>query len=429
MRRRYRISGLASVTVVALMVLASFAMATGGAGKDDKVVTVIVTFKDKVDEDLIKEYGGKVVMRYDIFPGVVLKVKASKIDDLGKEGKVKAVEMDATASLPIDAVKGKKKPTPPPPPEFVAGVQWGVDRIDADLVWGDDDVITGEGIKVAVLDTGIDYNHQELSGIYKGGYDFINDDDNPMDDNGHGTHCAGIIAANSDPEGVVGVAYGVDLYAVKVLDSGGSGAYSVIIDGINWAVNNVDYGDYGKMDVISMSLSGRSGSTALEAACDAAQDAGIVIVCAAGNAGRRNVNANTVQYPALYDSTIAVGATDSSDARASFSSTGTGLDLVAPGVDIWSTFVGGGYKLYSGTSMACPHVAGTVALMLTQTVPDAYDDEYSDYGDNDGFWDPIEVLDCLVSTADDLGKAGWDNAYGWGIVDAEEAVTGTGTAD
>ena len=79
--------------------------------------------------------------------------------------------------------------------------------------------------------------------------------------------------------------------------------------------------------------------------------------------------------------------------------------------------------------MACPHVAGTVALMLTQTVPDAYDDEYSDYGDNDGFWDPIEVLDCLVSTADDLGKAGWDNAYGWGIVDAEEAVTGTGTAD
>ena len=343
----------------------------------------------------------------------MVKIKASKIDNLEGEGKVKAVELDRKISLPIEVArpppgKGPKpKPDPEPidtPPE--GELMWGVDRIDAELVW---DLTTGSGIDVAVLDTGIDSNHPDLGTINQGP-DFINDDDDPEDDNGHGTHCAGIIMAASNDEGVVGVAHGVNIWAVKVLDSGGSGYYWQIIAGIDWAVDN-------DIEVISMSLSGSSTSTAMEAACDAAEAAGVVIVCAAGNTGKKSTRFNNVQYPALYDSTIAVGATDSSDKRPRFSATGTGLDIVAPGVDIWSTFNDGKYRKYQGTSMACPHVAGTVALMLTQTIPSAYDD-------GDGAWSPAEVLDCLISTADNLGKAGWDSAFGWGIVDTEEAVTG-----
>ena len=135
----------------------------------------------------------------------------------------------------------------------------------------------GDGVKVAIIDTGIDYTHSDLNDSYKGGYDFVNNDDDPMDDAGHGTHCAGIVAAEDNGAGVVGVAPEAYLYGVKVLDSGGSGYWSDVIAGIDWSVQN-------DMQIISTSLGGGSFAS-LWAACDAAYNAGIVVVASAGNSG------------------------------------------------------------------------------------------------------------------------------------------------
>jgi subtilisin len=255
---------------------------------------------------------------------------------------------------------------------------------------------------VAIIDTGIDRDHPDLVDNIAEGVNFVRtkgkvNSNAWEDDNGHGTHCAGIVAALDNTIGVIGVAPGASLYGVKVLNSQGSGSYSDIIKGIEWSVTN-------GMDVISMSLSGSTDLEALEDACDAAKAVGIVVVAAAGNYGD-----TSLPYPAAYDSVISVGATDSSDVLASWSNTGTGLDLVAPGVVIYSTYKGDTYATLSGTSMACPHVAGTAALVL-QADPTL---------DADG------VQDLLESTADQLWSVDYPSTvYGFGLVDAAEAVTG-----
>ena len=243
---------------------------------------------------------------------------------------------------------------------------------------------------MAVIDTGIDNDHPDLG--VTGGVNFVRIGRrvNPNawdDDNGHGTHVAGIIAARDNDIGVVGVAPGASLYAVKVLNANGSGYYSDIIAGLQWCINSD-----APIHVVNMSLGGTSDSPAMESACIAARDKKIFLVAAAGNSG------GGVIYPAAYESVIAVAATDKSDVRASWSCFGEEIDIAAPGVNIYSTYKGGGYTTMSGTSMASPHVAGTLALSLD--------------------------VDKLLSTADDLGDHGLDIYYGNGLVDAEEAATG-----
>jgi subtilisin len=284
-----------------------------------------------------------------------------------------------------------------------AEVEWGVDRIDAEKAHAGGH--TGVGAKIAILDTGIDYTHPDL-GNYVGGYDFVNGDSDPMDDHGHGTHCAGIAAASSGDGGVVGVAPDASLYGVKVLDSQGSGYYSDIAAGLEWThTNQTD----GQMHVASMSLGGGRGSTTLERACNAAADSGVFVVAAAGNDGR-----NRVSYPAKYPSVVAVSATDDADGLAWFSNRGDEIELAAPGVAINSTVPGADYESWSGTSMACPHVAGVAALVMAD-------------GTSGG-----DARSRLQQTAEDLGSPGWDNKYGYGLVDAEAAVGsggGGGTGD
>ncbi len=393
-----RILRALSVGCAMLMVLTGLTMFVG-ADKDDEKVRVIVLFKEKVDEDLVKKHGGSSLAEFSIIPGVVTELTADEIKELRKSDRVKAVEEDAEATIMGDVDDDAKgKPSQPPAP-----TDWGVYRIYADAVWGTEN--TGGGVKVAVLDTGIDLDHPDL-GTVNHGPDLINGDNVPDDDNGHGTHCAGIIAAQHNTFGVKGVAPGVELWAVKVLNSRGSGSYSAIIAGIEWAASN-------NMQVISMSLSGTSNLVSLEMACNNAKASGVVIVAAAGNSGNTRA-----QYPAAYSSVISVGATDSADARASWSSYGPNLDLMAPGVSIKSTFLGGTYAAMSGTSMACPHVSGTAALVLTTSVPTGYD------SDEDGIWDPAEVQDCLQQTATNMGAAGWDKYTGNGLVNAYDAAGG-----
>ena len=268
--------------------------------------------------------------------------------------------------------------------------------------------ITGAGVKVAVIDTGVNCGHPDLAGHCFNGYDFVNNDGIAMDDQGHGTHVAGTIAAtrNGEASTVVGVAPGADIYAVKVLDQNGSGFYSDIIAGVEWATQN-------GMQVTNNSYGGSSGSATLEAAFRAAAAAGVVSVAAAGNSGTQAGTGDNVGYPGKYSSVIAVAATDINDARASFSSTGPAVQIAAPGVNIKSTIMNGGYQGgWNGTSMATPHVAGVAALLVEKGVVDSnVNGETND-----------EIRNVLMLSALDLGAAGRDTKFGFGRVRVTNAL-------
>ena len=203
---------------------------------------------------------------------------------------------------------------------------WGVPMINAPQVWP---VTRGENVNVAVLDTGIDFEHPDLAAAYAGGYNAIDPSVAPMDDNRHGTHVAGTIAARDNDFGVVGVAPGVKLWAVKVLDQTGKGTDENVTDGLNWTIEQARNG--GRW-VINMSLGSRADSPVEAKAVGAAIRAGIVICAGSGN--REN---QYIDYPAKYPGVIAVGAVNDQRQRADFSSYGAGLSVVAPGVDIPST--------------------------------------------------------------------------------------------
>jgi hypothetical protein len=251
---------------------------------------------------------------------------------------------------------------------------------------------------VAVIDTGIDYNHPDLNANYAGGYDFVNGDSDPKDDHGHGTHVSGTIAGEDDGAGVVGVAPMTKIYALKALNSFGGGSWSDIIAAVQRAVDlgipvtSNSYGD-----------SSYPGNTVRDAFANAAA-AGVLHIAAAGNSGNSSGTGDNVGYPAKFDSVVAVAATDQTNSRAYFSSTGPDVELAAPGVNVTSTLPGGGYGTMSGTSMATPHVAGTAALVIAC-----------------GVAGPASVRQRLQQTADDLGAAGRDSLYGFGLVDADEA--------
>jgi len=414
--RSKRFIGVMSVATVLLMVLAGFAAVPAGAG--DEKIEVVVLFKDSIDEQVIKDNNGKVSKKYSAIPLAVTKLTAKDIKALEKSDKVVAVEKNHiyTIAAPPPGRGKPPKDDPPAPPD--EELPWGVDRIDAEEVWVDADFLaTGAGITVAVIDTGIDKDHPDLADNIIGGYNYVPQRGRVNtkswdDDNGHGTHVAGTIAGiRGNDIGVIGVAPDASLYGIKVLNKRGSGYMTDVIDGITWAAT-VNVGtnkvpDY--VDVISMSLSGPE-STAMLTAVNFAAGKGIILVAASGND-----YTSSVSYPAAYTNVISVGATDKSDNVASFSNYDANLDFVAPGVDVFSTYKDGGYATGSGTSMACPHVAGVVALLLESGV-------ISDY-DNGLVGNPIYT--ALKSTADALSD--YDAKDGNGLVDAEEAVTGVDT--
>ena len=243
------------------------------------------------------------------------------------------------------------KPPAEQPPE---SIPWGITRVNAIPAATAVDEST---VIVAILDTGMDLDHPDLAANYLWGWDFVNDDAIPEDDNGHGTHCAGTIAGLDNDIGVIGVAPDVGLYIMKVLNHRGSGSYEDIATGIITATDGPDGipGTDDDADVISMSLSGPSSTVDLENAVNYALSFNVIIVAATGNDGN-----DYPQYPAAYPGVIGVGATDENDNIASFSNRGE--DIFAPGVYVFSTYLSANYATMSGTSMATPHVAGVVAL-------------------------------------------------------------------
>ena len=305
--------------------------------------------------------------------------------------------------------------------------QYGPANIQAPQAW---DITTGSSaVVIAVIDTGAALSHPDLaSKIWTNpgetgggketngvdddgdgyiddwrGWDFVNGDNNPQDDNGHGTHVAGIAAAASNNGvGVAGVAWGARVMPLKVLDNTGSGSESNVAAAMIWAANH-------GARIINLSLGGSSPSSVMEDAVTYAYLNGVTVVAAAGNE-----NTLGVLYPAAYDNALAVASTNASNNRSSFSNYGPEIDLAAPGSGIYSTVPTGsctfcrsdGYNTLSGTSMATPHVAGVAALLAGLPQFDT----------------PDKIRMGMESTTLDLGDPGWDQLYGFGLVQARNAL-------
>jgi subtilisin family serine protease len=206
---------------------------------------------------------------------------------------------------------------------------------------------------------------------------------------------------------VVGVAYNIEIYAIKVLSDSGSGTWQDAAEGIYWAMKGPDgiMGTADDAEVISMSFGGFSYDEGFYKAVKAAYDAGIVLVAAAGNEGEEGVT-----YPAKFPEVIAVAAIDENDNVASWSSKGPEVELAAPGVNVLSTIPNNRYAYYSGTSMACPHVSGTVGLMISKIL-------------NSGRTYTVGYIRYILqTTADDIGPTGKDDASGYGVIRADKAV-------
>ncbi|MDF0726041.1 S8 family serine peptidase [Cytobacillus sp. S13-E01] len=345
---------------------------------------VIVLFKDEIDFSLIEKIKGKVLFQYNSVNGVSMRVPANVISLLEALPQVKSVQYDNQFQL-------QKQIT-----------DWGAVETKADITVQSG--VTGAGVKVAVLDTGIDTTHPDLqvSGgiclipetLYQGNCTSYNDD------NGHGTHVAGIIAAQNNDIGAVGVAPDAKLFAIKVLDGEGLGTTSSIMAGIEWAIEN-------KMDIINLSLTTPELDPAMEVLIDEAYNKGILIVGSAGNNGKTLGNTDTIEYPAKFDSVIAVGSINSLKNRSATSATGASLEIVAPGDSIYSTLPKAydydgnqdGYGWMTGTSMATPFITGILA---------GYKEQFPEKAN-------IELRQLLIDQAIDLGLEGKDPWYGYGL--------------
>ncbi|MES1243731.1 MAG: S8 family peptidase [Acidobacteriota bacterium] len=279
------------------------------------------------------------------------------------------------------------------PSPLIETIPAGVAQIKAPAAW---DSTRGKGVKVAVLDSGIDFIHPDLAANYKGGVSFVKEEPTPMDGNGHGTHCAGTIAAAMNGAGIVGVAPAAYLYAVKVVSSSLRGEWSWLISGINWCIAN-------GIKVLNMSLGNANPPKALERMCHTAWNRGLLLVAAAGNG---DSTPDSILFPAKYSTVIAVSAIDSANVITTGSSRGSEIELCAPGVNVLSTSPGGSYATGGGTSAACPHVSGAAALAWGSH-------RYQTNG---------VIRRLLAWTADNLGVPGRDPLYGYGRVDAEQAA-------
>lgn len=254
------------------------------------------------------------------------------------------------AALPAVTPPPARPVYPLPAGVDAAEIPWGIARVDAPAAWS---VTKGEGVKVAVIDTGIDCSHPDLKANCAGGYNALDSSKPYMDDNEHGTHVAGTIAGVLDGKGVAGVAPKARLYAVKVLDKDGAGGLISIIKGLIWAGNN-------HMDVANMSLGAPMGTIFMRAALKYAEVRGVAVFAAAGNDG------GAVNYPGAYPEAICVAALTPNEGIAKFSSRGRQVAFIAPGVDVRSSVPHGGYDNFAGTSMATPHMTGLGALAVAR---------------------------------------------------------------
>ena len=281
----------------------------------------------------------------------------------------------------------------PNDPQYTA--QWHLHRVAAKDGW---DITTGDSsIVLAILDTGLDSDHAEFISKIFPGYDFVNDDPEPYDDNGHGTHVSGIAAAATNNSiGIAGVDWQTKIMPLKVLNEQGTGTAFNVCEGIYWAA------DFGAK-VINLSLGSYSYSPSYVDAINYARALGCMVIAAAGND-----NTDDPVYPGSLDNVICVAATNQHDEKAAFSNYGTYIDLSAPGVSILSTLPRNQYTYYNGTSMATPLVSGLATLLFAANP----------------LYTPVEIESLLMTYADDLGEPNWDEYFGYGRVNVFKSLFG-----
>lgn len=351
----------------------------------EKKEVYLVSFRPEASVEEVERLtsGLNVRRNYRLVKAASILATQGEADELLKsKGVVKAVEPNLEfKAIPIIYSDSKD--------ENDDDGKWNIEKVQGPECW--DGTKAGEGTTIAVIDTGIDYNHVDLEDNFGDlkGHNFVDGGTDPLDDNSHGTHCAGI-ADGTGKGRIRGVASRARLYAVKVLDEGGSGTLENVVAGIEWAVEN-------GADVLSMSLGTGQYSDILDDACKAAYDAGKVVVAAAGN------EIIGPSYPAYNKTVISVAATNKNDEAPMWSNKDNHLSIACPGEDILSCKPGG-YLKASGTSMACPHAAGGAAVYISEhpgATPDA-------------------VRAALEGTAKKLGHK---LIYGKGLMQAYDATT------
>ncbi len=354
----------------------------------------------------IEKQGGRIIRKFDYITAVVVEFPVSDINVLFAQSE--DIKTPKSSLREIGRIYPNKQrqglfaeqnshsaaSAPLTREEYAARLgekMWGIDRLNVRQAWT---VTRGNDIKVAVIDTGADITHRELSPNIAGTYNAIHPDQPPLDDNGHGTKVAGVIAAIQDGKGVVGVAPKIKLYIVKAVDKTGDFADADFAAAIDWCIKQ-------KIQVINMSFGSEQPIEVMELAVKTAYKAGITMICAPGNGN----GTKAVAYPAGYGETIAVNAMDSSEAGEFFTGrSGPQIALIAPGNRIISTAVGDWYDLGNGTSFAAPHVAGIAAMVIAA-----------------GIYEPSAVRQALVNAAAPLPKLE-RNLQGAGIIDAFKAV-------
>ncbi len=410
-----------------------FSTAAHAGNNDNKIVVFKAGLSQEVKQKAVNDAGGKSFENLDLVNGAVVSLPAAAEKKLVKSSQVEGIYPDsvvyAAGFFTADANKGVKQNQKgkdnkgkqkgednqgQQQGEDTQQIPWGIERIGSDKAWP---TSTGAGIKVAVLDSGVNRNHPDLAGNINGGFNAINKNKSFEDGFGHGTHISGTIAALNNTYGVVGVGHNISIYAVKVLDDSGTGKVSDVIKGLDWAVKN-------GMQVCNLSLSTTQDTPPFRKAIAKANAAGIVLVAATGNSGTYDAPFNgPTTYPAAYPEVIAVSAIDEFDQLAPFSNIGK-VELTSPGVNIYSTIPPGvipgmpADELYTwgtGTSMACPHVVGTVGLLLATTPPAKYDKNKNKK------WDPDEVKQRLYDTAEPL-RGLTAEQQGAGLVRADLAL-------
>jgi len=352
-------------------------------------VSVIVRFKEKIDHRPITKAHGRISNTYHAIPAVAAEIPAVAIENLRKNPKIAYVEFDQSRYVQGKIIQGKPGSVQPS-----QVLPWGVDRIDAEKIWRKNE---GEGVNVAIIDTGIDPDHPDLVDSIEGVFSAIPPNPDTVDDHyGHGTHVAGTIAAVNNEVGVIGVGPQIDLWIIRA-SAGGILKLSDLLEAYQFCIDSwFDSDPNNNIQVISMSYGGGY-SQAEEDMLQTAWNNGIILVAAAGN------EASDVIYPAALPNVIAVSAMNMEDEITWWSNRGEEIDLAAPGSRITSTYLRGTYATWSGTSMAAPHVSAAAALAIAR---------HSKMSSE-------EIVQLLFDKAEDLGEPGFDIYYGHGLIDAQ----------
>lgn len=343
---------------------------------------IIVTFNESINDELLNNEGIEIHHTFPNYNAAAVTVTAEVKQQLQENHNVKAIELDAIVSANAQVV------------------DWGFTEVQAANTHQLG--FTGKGIKIGIIDSGVDRKHPDLD--IAGGISFVGLPNEYHDDNGHGTHVAGIIAARDNDIGIIGVAPEAELYAIKVMGNDGLGNNSDVVKGIEWAIEN-------KLDIINLSLTTEQKSVIMELALHNAYEKGIIIVGAAGNNEKEFMKPVDVLYPARFPTVIAVGAVNKNNEKTSFSYYGKSLEFVAPGKEINSTYIKNPenntrYETSSGTSMAAPFVSGIAAL---------YKEAYP-------MLDNKKIRSLMQADTIDLGAPGKDPLFGYGLVQAPQRL-------